>query len=86
MLKNVKRKRKPRTYKAVDKFFPNFYGTVRKADVGRIIDNCLFLTEPNFEYAREVFQNRTEGRIADMLEEIKKLKAELKIINESEES
>ena len=85
-VKECEAEEKAKTYKAVDKFFPNFYGTVRKADVGRITDNCLFLTEPNFEYAREVFRNRTEGRIADMLEEIEKLKAELKIINESEES
>lgn len=76
---------KPKTYKAVDRVFPNYYSTARKTDVGRIIDNCLFLTEPNFEYAREMFRNRAEGIIADKLEEIEKLKTELKIINESEE-
>ena len=75
---------KPKTYKAVDRVFPSFSSLERKDDVGRITSNCLFLTEPNFEYAKEAFRNRVEERIADKLEEIKKLKAELKIINESE--
>lgn len=79
-------KEKPKTYKAVDGIFPSGYGTVRKDDVGRITDfDRLFLTEPNFEYAKKVFRNRVERRIADKLKEIEKLKAELKIINESEE-
>lgn len=79
-------KEKSKTYKAVDGIFPNGYGTVKKDDVGRITDfDRLFLTEPNFEYAKRCFQNRAERRIADKLEEIEKLKAELKIINESEE-
>ena len=78
-------KEKPKTYKAVDGIFPNGYGTVRKDDVGRITDfDRLFLTEPNFEYAKKVFRNRAERRIADKLEEVEKLKVELKIINESE--
>lgn len=76
---------RPKTYAAVDRVFPNYLSVVRKDDVGRIIDNCLFLTEPNFEYAREVFRNMTERGIADKSEEVKKLKAVLKIINESEE-
>ena len=75
---------KPKTYKAVDRVFPSFSSLERKDDVGRITSNCLLLTEPNFEYAKEVFRNRVEERIADKLEEIENLKAELKIINESE--
>lgn len=79
-------KEKPKTYKAVDGIFPNGYGTARKDDVGRITNfDRLFLTEPNFEYAKEAFRNRAERRIADKLEEVEELKAELKIINESEE-
>lgn len=78
---------RPKTYKSVDRVFPNYYSTAKKDDVGRIIDfHYLFLTEPNFEYAKEVFRNRAERRIANKLEEIEKLKAELKIINESEEN
>ena len=85
-VKECEAEEKLKTYKAVDGVFPSYYSTVRKADIGRITDsNCLFLTEPNFEYAKEVFRNRVEGRIADKLEEVEKLKAELKIINESEE-
>ena len=75
---------KPKTYKAVDRVFPSFSSLERKDDVGRITSNCLLLTEPNFEYAKEVFRNRVEERILDKLEEIENLKAELKIINESE--
>ena len=85
-VKECEAEEKPKTYKAVKGSFPNYYSTVRKDDVGRITNfNCLFLTEPNFEYAKEVFRNRIERRIADKLEEIEELKAELKIINESEE-
>lgn len=85
-VKECEAEEKAKTYKAVDGVFPNYYSTIRKADTGQITDsNCLFLTEPNFEYAKEVFRNRAEERIADKLEEVEKLKAELKIINESEE-
>lgn len=77
---------KPKTYKSVDRVFPNHYSTARKDDVGRITDfDRMFLTEPNFEYVKEAFRNRAERRIADKLKEIEELKAELKIINESEE-
>jgi hypothetical protein len=78
---------KSKIYKSVDRFFPNYCCAEKKDDVGRIINfNYLFLTEPNFEYAKEVFRNGAERRIANKLEEIEKLKAELKIINESEEN
>lgn len=76
---------KPKTYKAVRGSFPNYYSTVRKDEVGQIKCDCLVLVEPNFEYAKEAFRNRTERRIADKLKEIKELTDELKIINESEE-
>lgn len=76
---------KPKTYKSVDRAFPNYLSVVRKDDIGRITDfDHMFLTEPNFEYAKETFRKRAERRIADKLEEIEKLKDELKIINESE--
>lgn len=85
-VKECEAEEKPKTYKAVDSVFPNYLSMARKDDVGRITNfNCLFLTEPNFEYAKETFRKRAERRIVDKLEEIEKLKAELKIINESEE-
>lgn len=84
-VKECEAEEKPKTYKAVDGIFPNGYGAVRKDDVGRITDfDRMFLTEPNFEYAKEAFRNRAERRIAGKLKGIEKLKAELKIINESE--
>lgn len=76
---------KPKTYKAIGGSFPNYFSIVRKDEVGQLKYDCLFLTEPNFEYAKEKFRLRVERIIADKLEAIEKLKAELKIINESEE-
>ena len=75
---------KPKTYKAVSGSFPNYYSTVRKDEAGQIRGDCLFFTEPNFEYAKEKFKTRVERAIADKLKRIEELKAELKIINESE--
>ena len=84
-VKECEAEEKPKTYKAVDRVFPNHLGIARKDDVGRITNfNCMFLAEPNFEYAKKAFRNRTERRISDKLEEIEELKTELKIINESE--
>lgn len=76
---------KPKTYKAVDRVFPNYYSTVRKADVGRITDNCLFLAEPNFEYAKDKFKKRAESRVAQAKEKLQREEMELKIVEESEE-
>ena len=76
---------KTKTYKAVGGSFPNYLSIVRKDEVGQLKYDCLFLTEPNFEYAKEEFRLRTERIIAGNLKKIEKLKAELKIINESEE-
>ena len=76
---------KLKMYKAVRGPFPNGFSIVRKDEAGRVEYGCLFLTEPNFEYAKEKFRLRVERIIADKLEAIEKLKAELKIINESEE-
>lgn len=76
---------KSKTYKAVRGSFPNYLRIVRKDEAGQIKYNCLFLTEPNFEYVKEEFRLRAERIIAAKLEKIEKLKAELKIINESEE-
>lgn len=76
---------KPKTYKAVGGSFPNYLSVVRKDEAGQLKYGCLFLTEPNFEYAKEEFRLRTERMIAAKLKKIENLKAELKIINESEE-
>lgn len=78
---------KPKTYKSADRVFPNCRSTARKDDVGRITDfNCLFLTEPNFEYAKEKFKKRAESRITQAKERLEREEKELKIIEESEEN
>ena len=78
-------KETPKMYKTVNGSFPDYYySTVRKDEIGQIKDNYLFLTEPDFEYAKEKFKLRTERTIANKLKSIERLKAELKIINESE--
>lgn len=83
-VKECEAEEKPKTYKAVRGSFPNYYSTVRKDEVGQIKYDCLALTEPNFEYAKEKFKLRAERAIADKLKRIEELKDELKIINESE--
>lgn len=78
---------KPKAYKSVDRVFPNRTSTVRKDEEGQILHfNCLFLTEPNFEYAKEKFKKRAESRIAKAKECLEKEEKELKIIEESEEN
>lgn len=78
---------KPKTYKSADRVFPNYRSTARKDDVGQITDfNCLFLTEPNFEYAKEKFKKRAESRITQAKERLEREEKELKIIEESEEN
>lgn len=78
---------KPKTYKPVDRVFPNYSSIVRKDEEGQILSfNCLFLTEPNFEYAKEKFKKWAESRIAKTKERLKKEEKELKIIEESEEN
>ena len=77
---------RPKTYKAAEKVFPNFTSTLRKDEEGEMLYfDCLFLTKPNFEYAKEIFKNRAERKITNRLKEVEELKSELKIINESEE-
>lgn len=77
---------RPKTYKAAEKIFPTFLSTLRKDEEGKILCfNCLFLTKPNFEYAKEQFSLRANRTLADRLKEVEELKSELKIINESEE-
>lgn len=47
--------------------------------------DCLFLTEPNFEYAKEKFKKRAESRVAQAKEKLEREEMELKIVEESEE-
>ena len=75
-----------KTYRAVRGSFPNCLRIVRKDEVEQIKYNCLFLTEPNFEYAKENFKKRAESRIAKTKECLEKEERELKIIEESEEN
>lgn len=78
---------KPKTYKSIDRVFPSYTSTVRKGEEGQILHfDCLFLTEPNFKYAKEKFKKRAESRITKTKECLKKEERELKIIEESEES
>lgn len=77
---------KPKTYKSVDRIFPNYLSTARKDDVGRITDfDRMFLTEPNFEYVKDKFKKRAESRIAQAKEKLEREEMELKIVEESEE-
>lgn len=77
---------KPKTYKAVDRVFPNGLSTVRKNEERQILRfNYLFLTEPNFEYVKDKFKKRAESRIAQTKGRLEREEKELKIIKESKE-
>nr|DAO03024.1 MAG TPA: protein of unknown function (DUF2024) [Bacteriophage sp.] len=77
---------KPKTYKSADRVFPNYLSIVRKDEEGQILHfDCLFLTEPNFEYAKEKFKKRAESRVAQAKEKLEREEMELKIVEESEE-
>ena len=77
---------KPKTYKSVDRVFPNGLITVRKDEEGQILRfNYLFLTEPNFKYVKEKFKKREESRIAQTKGILEREEKELKIIEESED-
>lgn len=77
---------KPKTYKSVDRNFPNYLSTARKDEEGLILGfDCLFLTEPNFEYAKEKFKKRAESRVAQAKEKLEREEMELKIVEESED-
>ena len=84
---------RPKTYAAVDRVFHNYRmpymdglelcSKIRQRFPATKL--LLFTGFDDFEYAKEAFRNRAERIIADKLEEVEKLKTELKIINESEE-
>lgn len=76
---------KPKTYKAVRGSFPNYLSIVRKDEAGQLKYDCLFLAEPNFEYAKKMFKDREKARIEKSKRELDKLENELKVIEESEE-
>lgn len=77
---------KPKTYKSADRVFPNYLIIVRKDEEGQILHfDCLFLTEPNFEYAKEKFKKRAESRVAQAKEKLEREEMELKIVEESED-
>lgn len=77
---------KPKTYKSVDRVFPSYSSTVRKDKGGQILDfGCLFLTEPNFEYAKETFKKQAESKIAQTKGMLEREEKKLKIIEESED-
>ena len=46
---------------------------------------CLFLTEPNFEYAKEIFKKQAESKIAQTKGMLEREEKKLKIIEESED-
>lgn len=80
---------KPNTYYPADKErnFPNYTSFVKKKDEGEIA-GCfknIFLTKPNFEYAKEKFREAAEYEFKSAKRELEKAENKLKIIMESEE-
>ena len=80
---------KPKTYYPVDKKrgFPNYMSFVRKEDEGKITGyyESIFLTKPNFDYAKEKFREAAEKELKSAKEKFEIEENKLKIIMESEE-
>lgn len=80
---------KPKTYYPVDKKrgFPNYMSFVRKEDEGKITGyyENIFLTKPNFDYAKEKFREVAEKELKSAKEKFEIAENKLKIIMESEE-
>ena len=57
----------------------------KKEDIGRLINNCLILTKPDFEYAKNKFVERAEEKVCIAKETLKRAEHSLKVIKESEE-
>lgn len=76
---------KPKTYRSGLFVFPNYLKSVKKEDIGRLINNCLILTKPDFEYAKNKFVERAEEKVCIAKETLKRAEHSLKVIKESEE-
>lgn len=76
---------KPKTYQSVSGIFPNYVSRVKKDDIGKLSNNNVILTEPNFEYAKKIFVNMAEAKVNGAKEHLERAERELEILRESEE-
>lgn len=76
---------KPKTYQSVSGIFPNCVSRVKKDVIGKLSNNNVILTEPNFEYAKKIFVNAAEAKVNGAKEHLKRAERELEILRESEE-
>lgn len=81
---------KPKTYyPAYGKSFPSCMSYIKKEDIGgRLIGynrKMIALTEPDFEYAKDIFKEYAELKVKHARESLKCAEENLKIIMESEE-
>ena len=76
---------KPKTYCEENDFFPIHLSRVRKEDIGKFIDWCIVLTEPNFEYVKNKFKEKAEQSVKYAKKDLEVRESFLKAIEGSEE-
>ena len=76
---------KPKTYYKENGFFPIRLSRVRKEDIGKIVDWCIVLTEPNFESVKNKFKEKAEQSVKYAKKDLEVRENFLKAIEESEE-
>lgn len=76
---------KPKTYRPCQLCFPNYTTSVKKYDIGHLVNDFLILTTPDFEYAKKKFIERAEEKVYIAKETLKRVERELEILRESEE-
>lgn len=76
---------KPKTYCKESDVFPTYFSRIRKEDIGKIVDWCVVLTEPNFEYAKSKFKGKAEQNVEYAKKDLETRENFLKAIIESKE-
>lgn len=80
-------KERPKTYAPLnEKFFPNYAYSVRKEEIGQILNgSTVVLEKPDFELAKTIFMKRLEFEIRNKKNELERLEKICKAVLESEE-
>ena len=76
---------KPKTYRSCSLCFSKLYHKCEKDDIGRIVNDFLILTTPDFEYAKKKIIERAEEKVYIAKGTLKRAERELEILRESEE-
>lgn len=80
-------KEKPKTYVPLnEKFFPNYAYSLRKAEIGKVINgSTVILEKSDFELAKTIFMKSLEFEIRNKKRELERLEKIYDAVLESEE-